>query len=92
MTEKSIIATEKIAEFLKETMKEKGITAYDICKKVNKNQVYSVLRMGDVNGKNYKPNYSINTFLEVCGEIGVHIEFHDLRKKSNLDLDKSGQN
>ena len=30
MTEKSIIATEKIAEFLKEIMKEKGITTYQL--------------------------------------------------------------
>lgn len=89
MTEKSIIATEKIAEYLKEIMKDKGISSYDLEQKgIHKQKIYSVLRMGKV----ARPNYSIDTFLEVLGAIGIHMEFHDLQKKSNLDLDKTGQN
>jgi len=37
-------------------------------------------------------NYTIETFVEVIGAIGIHLELHDLNKKSNLDLDKTGQN
>lgn len=89
MTEKSIIATEKIAEFLKETMKEKGITTYQLEQKgIHKTKIYSVLRMGNV----ARPNYTIETFVEVLGAIGIHLELHDLSEKSNLDLDKKGQN
>jgi DNA-binding phage protein len=89
MTEKSIIATEKIAEYLKEIMKDKGITTYQLEQKgIHKNKIYSVLRMGKVS----RPNYTIDTFIEVLGAIGIHLELHDLSKKSNLDLDKSGQN
>lgn len=89
MTDKSIIATEKIAEFLKETMKEKGITPYQLEQKgIHKTKIYSVLRMGKVT----RPNYTIDTFIEVLGAIGIHLELHDLQKKSNLDLDKKSQN
>ena len=89
MTEKSIIATEKIAEFLKETMKEKGITTYQLEQKgIHKTKIYSVLRMGNVS----RPNYTIETFVEVLGAIGIHLELHDLSQKSNLDLDKKSQN
>ena len=89
MTEKSIIATEKIAEFLKEVMKENNISSYDLEQKgIHKAKIYSVLRMGNV----ARPNYTIETFVEVLGAIGIHMELHDLRKKSNLDLDKTGQN
>ena len=89
MTEKSIIATEKIAEYLKEIMKDKGITTYQLEQKgIHKNKIYSVLRMGKVS----RPNYTIDTFIEVLGAIGIHLELHDLSKKTNLDLDKSGQN
>lgn len=89
MTEKSIIATEKIAEFLKETMKEKGITTYQLEQKgIHKTKIYSVLRMGNVS----RPNYTIESFVEVLGAIGIHLELHDLSQKSNLDLDKKSQN
>ena len=89
MTEKTIIATEKIADYLKEIMKDKGITAYQLEKKgIHKTAIYSVLRIG--NHKN--SNYTIESFIEVLGAIGVHLEFHDLQQKSNLDLDKTGQN
>jgi DNA-binding phage protein len=89
MTEKSIIATEKIAEFLKEIMKEKGVTTYQLEQKgIHKTKIYSVLRMGNV----ARPNYTIETFIEVLGAIGIHLELHDLSQKSNLNLDKTGQN
>jgi len=89
MTDKTIVATEKIADFLKELMKEKKISTYDLEKKgISKNKIYSVLRMGNVQ----RPNYTIDTFIEVLGAVGVHMEFHDLGQKSNLDLDKTGQN
>ena len=89
MTEKSIIATEKIAEFLKEIMKEKGITTYQLEQKgIHKTKIYSVLRMGNVS----RPNYTIESFVEVLGAIGIHLELHDLSQKSNLDLDKKSQN
>jgi len=71
MTEKTIITTEKIADYLKIIMYEKNITAQDLIKKGIANQkVYSVLRMG----KPRRPNYSINTFIEVLGSIGVYLE------------------
>jgi len=90
MTEKSIIATEKkIAQYLKDIMNDKGITPYQLEQKgIHKTKIYSVLRMGKV----ARPNYTIETFIEVLGAIGVHMEFHDLQKKSNLDLDKTSQN
>ena len=89
MTEKTILATEKIADFLKEMMKEKGITTYDLEKKgIHKSKIYSVLRMGKV----MRPNYTIDSFIEILGAIGVHLEFYDLSERSNLDLDKTGQN
>ncbi len=89
MTEKSIIATEKIAEYLKAIMNDKGITSYQLEQDgIHKSKIYSVLRMGKV----ARPNYTIDTFIEVLGAIVVHLEFHDLQKKSNLDLDKTGQN
>jgi|GEM_PF-2105344 DNA-binding phage protein len=88
MTEKSQIATEKIADYLRLIMQDKGITAYQLEKKgIHKNAVYSVLRMG-----NNKSNYTIQSFIEVLGAIGVHMELHNLGEKSNLDLDKTGQN
>ena len=89
MTEKSEIAVTVIAEALKEIMKNKGLTSYQLEQKgINKQQIYSVLRMGNVK----RPNYSIETFIEVLGAIGVHLELHDLGQKSNLDLDKSRKN
>lgn len=89
MTEKSIIATEKIAEFLKDIMKEKNISSYDLEQKgIHKSKIYSVLRMGNV----ARPNYTIETFVEVLGVIGIHMELHDLSKRSNLDMDKTVQN
>lgn len=89
MTEKTKIATEQIANYLKIIMKEKGITAFDLEKKgIHNSKVYSVLRMGKVS----RPNYSIDSFIEVIGAIGIHLEPHDLAKRSNLDMDKTGQN
>jgi hypothetical protein len=83
MTEKTKIATEKIADYLKLIMKEKGISAQDIINDgKNPQQVYSVLRIGNTP----RPNYSIETFLDVISIIGIHLEFHDLQKKSNFDL------
>jgi DNA-binding phage protein len=85
----TVIVTEKIAEGLKLLMKDKGITAQDIINKgMSRQQVYSVLRMGNTP----RPDYKISTFIKILSLIGVHIEFHDLAKRSNLDLDKTGQN
>ena len=78
MTYKTIIATDKIADFLKETMKEKGITSYQLEQKgIHKTKIYSVLRMGKV----ARPNYTIDTFIEVLGSIGIHLELHYLQQK-----------
>jgi DNA-binding phage protein len=90
MTEKTKIATEQIANYLKIIMREKGIIASDIITKkgIHNSKVYSVLRMGKVS----RPNYSIDTFIEVIGAIGIHLELHDLAQRSNLDMDKTGQN
>ncbi|QLE02869.1 hypothetical protein HX109_15320 [Galbibacter sp. BG1] len=83
MDERTEIATDKIAEYLKSIMKEKGITAQDIIDKgIGKQQVYAVLRMGNPK----RPNYQISSFIKVLFVIGVHLEFHDLGKKSNQDL------
>lgn len=77
------IAVEKMADYLKDIMADKGITAQDLINKgLNKQQVYSVLRMGNTP----RPNYSISTFINVLSLIGVHLEFHDLAKRSNHDM------
>lgn len=34
-------------------------------------------------GNPARPDYKISTFLKVLSAIGVHVEFHDLGKKSN---------
>ncbi|WP_445458446.1 hypothetical protein [Flavobacterium sp. HNIBRBA15423] len=95
MDQRTQIATTVIANYLKEIMIDKKLTAYGLLKKakennisIEKQQLYSVLRMG----KTPRPDYSITTFLKVLSLIGVHIEFHDLSEKSNLDLDKTSQN
>jgi DNA-binding phage protein len=83
MDEPTQIATEQIANFLKALMKEKNINAQNLIDAgINTQQVYSVLRMG----KTARPDYKISTFLKVISVIGVHIEFHDINDKSNLDL------
>ena len=83
MDERTQVATEQIANFLKELMKEKGVTAQKIIDAgVSKQQVYSVLRMG----KTPRPDYQISTFLKILSIIGVHLEFHDLAKKSIHDM------
>ena len=83
MDERTEIATTQIAEYLKDIMKDKGISAQNLIDKgLSKQQVYSVLRMG----KTPRPNYSISTFINVLSQIGVHLEFHDLAKRSNFDL------
>lgn len=95
MDQRTQIATEQMANYLKDIMKEKQLTAYKLQKKADENdisitsqQIYSVLRMGNTP----RPDYSISTFLKVLSLIGVHLEFHDLAQKSNLDLDIPGQN
>lgn len=91
MDERTEIATQQIATYLKDIMKDKGITAQQIIDKgVSKQQVYSVLRMGTTP----RPNYSISTFINVLSKIGVHLELHDLSKRSNWDMihGKEGMN
>lgn len=82
MTEKTIIATQKIADYLKLIMYEKNITAQDLITKkgIANQKVYSVLRMG----KPRRPNYSINTFIEVLGAIGVHLEIQCDSNETNV--------
>lgn len=83
MDERTEIAVTQIADYLKLIMQDKGITAQDLIDKgLNKQQVYSVLRMGNTP----RPNYSISTFINVLSQIGVHLEFNDLGKRSNWDL------
>jgi len=81
--ERTEIACQNIAEYLKELMKDKGVTAQHLINAgMGKQQVYSVLRMGKVE----KPDYKISTFIHALSLIGVHLEFHDLAKRSNLDI------
>ena len=87
MKDKNKISTEKIADFLKEIMKEKNLNANKILIKAQKNdiklstqQLYSVLKMGRV----VRENYTIETFLNVLSLIGIHIEFHDLAEKKQF--------
>ena len=81
MDERTIIVTEKIAEGLKLLMKDKGITAQMIIDEgMSRQQVYSVLRMGNTP----RPDYKISTLIKISSLIGVHIEFHDLAKRSKL--------
>jgi DNA-binding phage protein len=83
MDEATQIATEQIANYLKALMKEKNINAQNLIDSgINTQQVYSVLRMG----KTARPDYRISTFIKVLSVIGVHLEFHDLSERSNLDL------
>lgn len=89
MTEKTIIATNIIAKYLNELMQEKGISTYKLRQAgINAHALNSVLKRGNHKNK----NYTIETFIEVLSQIGVHLEFHDLQQKSNLDLDKTDQN
>jgi transcriptional regulator with XRE-family HTH domain len=64
-------AKKKIANFLKATMKAKGITANQIIieTRLHKSVIYAILQMG----KN-KDNYTINSLLKVFEVIGVDIE------------------
>lgn len=83
MDERTQIATEQIANFIKLLMKKKGITAQMLIDQgISKQQVYSVLRMGNTP----RPDYQISTFIKVISFVGVHLEFHDLNDRSNLDL------
>jgi hypothetical protein len=83
MDEKTEIATQKIAEYLTELMSDKGISAQTLINKgIGKQQVYSILRMGNVQ----RPDYKISSLLKVVHEIGVHLEFHDLQKRNNFDI------
>lgn len=83
LDERSEIAAQNIAEFLKDLMKKKGITPQGlIATGINKKQVYSVLRMGAVQ----RPDYQFSTFIKVLSAVGVHLELHDLSEKSNINL------
>ena len=83
MDQQTQIATQKIADYLKAIMKEKNMVAQNLIDAgINTQQVYSVLRMGET----ARPDYKISTFIKVLGQIGIHLEFHDLNNKSNLDL------
>lgn len=83
MDERTQIAVEQIANYLKQIMKDKNISPQNLIDKgINPQQLYSVLRIGKV----ARPNYSIETFLKVLSAIGINLEFHDLAQKSNLDL------
>lgn len=75
MTEKTIVATQKIADYLKIIMYKKNITAQDLITKkgIANQKVYSVLRMG----KPRRSNYSINTFIEVLEAIGVSLHIKE---------------
>lgn len=86
MDERTQIATEQIANYLKALMKEKNMNAQNLIDAgINTQQVYSVLRMGNT----ARPDYKISTFIKVLSIIGVHLEFHDINNKSNLDLTQS---
>lgn len=66
MDERTEIAITNIAEYLKKIMQNKGLSAQNLIDNgLSKQQVYSVLRMGNTP----RPNYSISTFINVCSEI-----------------------
>lgn len=75
MTEQSIIATQKIADFLNELMADKKITTYKLQQLgIHPNDINSVLRRG--NHKN--ANYTINTLLKITNAIGLDICFNEI--------------
>lgn len=84
MDKRTEIFADKVAEFLRDLMDKRGVTANQILAtgKINKPQLYAVLRMGNPQ----RPNYSIETFVKVLSILQVHLEFHDLKEKSNFDL------
>lgn len=89
MDQKTEIFTNAVGEFLRNLMKERGLTANAIVEQhpINKQQLYAVLRMGSP----ARPNYTIETFVKVLGILDVHIEFHDKHERSNFDLLPPGQ-
>ena len=61
-----------IANLIKQKMKDKGVNAqYLINNGVNRQQVYSVLRMG----KTLRPNYKISTLIEILEKLELEINF-----------------
>lgn len=70
MTEQSIIATQKIADFLNSKMKEKNISTYKLRKiGIHSNDINSVLRRG--NHRN--ANYTINTLVKICNALNINL-------------------
>ncbi len=93
MNERTEIFIEQTSSFFKDLMAEKGLTAYKLMQlaeanniTISKQQIYSVLKMGDTTKKSYRPNYSIDTFVKVLSLLNVHIEFHDMNDKNNFNM------
>ena len=78
MDEKTERATELIATQLREILKSKGKNAQKMIDAgINKQQVFSVLRMG----KTQRPDYKISTFIRMIHEAGAKLEITSLNSK-----------
>ncbi len=71
MKQETIKEVDEIANILKERMQNEEIKAFHIEKKgISKQKIYSVLRMGKV----ARPNYTIETFIQVLNGIGIDLK------------------
>lgn len=68
----------QLANYLKKSMNDGGITANKLLEtgQISKNQLYSVLRMGNPS----RPNYSISTLAKVLSLLNLEVELHEKKK------------
>ena len=81
LNEHTLFATERVAEFLKELMAERGISMYALIKEtgLSKEIVYNILR---IQGR--KRDYSFGSILTIMRALGVHIELSELNNDNNI--------
>lgn len=79
MTEETKHTLDELAELIKEKIQKRNLTAETVSKEsgINKQQLYSVLRMGNPK----RPNYSIETLIRLINYLSLSIDLKKTSKK-----------
>lgn len=81
LNEYNLFATEKIAEYLRETMEEKGMSIYKMAEitGLSKPTLYNVFRT-----QNSKKDYSFGTLLTIMRALNLHLELSQMSPTNNI--------